>query len=213
MIIIFSFFVLFIAFCFVKKGEVSSSHNKEVGDMAKDLRVTNARLENELLQKYLDGKRSFEDAYQLALLELTALGYDPCIGVNYYTSHYGDVLKNGYCDILSGRIKIKINPDSFDSKSVILSRELCKKTQKETSDENIYSNLPMTKKQYNHAWTVLSRLYSMPSVGTFISHPALDGTSEVVWVDKKDGLWFRAISLKTRRLRKISYKDTLWRRL
>lgn len=202
--------VLVIIVVFLSAKGFNKESERKQREYTKSIRKTNAKLELELVKKYVKCGKTLDEAINLTHSDLSLAGFEPCIPRTAYS-------------VDADTSKVSIYPrghscQDFDSKAVKSLREDFRRETKKSGTEfssntefeqqcekYVYDNLPKTNWQYELYLTRAIRKLDAVDVGRFISYPGL-GTCEVVALDYEK-MQHTVKVVKTGQLTKIAFGD------
>ena len=196
--------VLVIVVVFLSAKGFNKENNRKQREYTASIRRTNAKLECELVKKYVGDGHCLDEAIELVQKDLSANGYEPCIPKSAYRVSGFNV---DVCD-----------KQRFDSAAVKGLREDFHRDTKKAGidfstreefeqkcEEYIYDNLPKTNWQYERYLDLSMKKIEAVDVGRYISYPGL-GTCEVIALDY-DKLQHTVKVVKTGKITKIAFGD------
>ena len=177
-------------------------------------RKTNAKMERELVDRYMKYGKSFNEAFDLARKDMISAGYDPCIPRDAYKPKRW----NAHPTSGSNHPETSECPDydKYDSQAVQKLRSeyrsQCRqkgvKWSRNDEDNYVYSDrLPTTPAQYSAYLnrSVKTHQYESVAVGKYISYLGL-GTCEVIALDFESAMHTVKV-VKTGEIKQIPFGD------
>ena len=174
-------------------------------------RKTNAKMEREVVDKYMKYGKPFNEAFELAQKEMIKNGFEPCIPRDAYkpdlwSSSDGTPPETSECP----------ECEKYDSDAIkhlrteyyILCDKRKEKRTREGEDKYIYGDkLPQTARQYETFLMACQYrgIYDAASVGSYISYSGL-GTCEVIDLDVNTSEHIVKV-IRTGEIKRISFGD------
>lgn len=158
---------------FVSLHDSKKEYNRKSADYAVSMRKTNARLEQETLDRFFRQGMSFNDAYEATLKEIVSLGYDPCIPRDAYGKKSKTCAFDKAPSSESETSWVE-SPEKYDSHLVKM-----RKKDFNGNDELVYKNFPKTHCEYEIDLKRSSLRAKTIEKGQWITYPGY-GTCEVL---------------------------------
>lgn len=174
------FAVLIILVVFFNLRDSKKTHDMRSSAYAKDMRKTNAALEQKIMDTYMKHGLSADEAFRKSYEDMIAAGYEPCIPRDAYGKN------SSFCGRGSS-----FDPRSYDSwlvrdrrkdiESEILSAYpgAAIEEHRDEIDALVYQNFPKSESEFIFDVKRRNNRSFAEPVGTFIIYPGL-GTCEVI---------------------------------
>jgi hypothetical protein len=175
--------VLIVIWIFVSNKESNQKAKRDEVNEAYDLRKTNAKLEQRILDNYMKHGVSFDDAYKKTQDDMVQMGFVPCIPRSGYSKNT-DTVQSSKCTNIESYDSGEVQSRRWD---IIFHYQKTHTGHPDDLDEQIYKNFPTNRIEQKYYSKVRKFEYSIIPDGEYIVHPQY-GTCEILGHSKETAL-------------------------